>query len=318
MSRRKTNKPSAYAWVAYMITHQPEEMARVRKYGTPSDELIKIAEQPVAMTTSDGKFKLITFPESLNRRAGQKLLAETLVKVDLYLKTIPMQAFDLLTEIKTTLSVRRADTKSNILMVAEALLHRAATEFKHEVLFAFDSINTWVKSVYSKELGYLTIRKALELLVEKGFIKVNEWGKRGNRSKCTKIEFLPLTREYILTYTSELDDWLLYNDHGMIAVYRRESTTRQDVLESRFQHYADQVASDMMEESRWAQGARLFPTTDARMSVVARKSVASNDKDILNETYIDRLLGRMVLTLQEDGSDSRQTSSGIRGRARTG
>jgi len=203
MPRKKIDKPSAYAWVAYMVTHQPEEMARVRKYGTPSDELIKIAEQPVAMTTSDGKFKLVTFPFSLNTGKGQKLLNETLSQVDLYLKTIPIQAFDLFNEIKTTLRVRRADTKSNVLMVAEALLHRAASEFKHEVLFAFDSINTWISAVYKKELGYLTIRKVLEILVEQGFIKVNEWGKRGNRSKCTKIEFLPL-RESILTYTSNL------------------------------------------------------------------------------------------------------------------
>lgn len=303
MPRKKIDKPSAYAWVAYMVTHQPEEMARVRKYGTPSDELIKIAEQPVAMTTSSGKFKLIFFPESLNKRAGQELLFKTLQQVDSYIRTIPIQAFDLLNEIKTTLRVRRADTKSNVLMVAEALLHRAASEFKHEVLFAFDSINTWISAVYKKELGYLTIRKALEILVEQGFIKVNEWGKRGNRSKCTKIEFLPL-RESILTYTSNLDEWLLYNDHAMNAVYRRESTTRQDVLESRFQHYADQVAAEMMEQSRWAQGARLFPAADGKMAVVAPIGVAGTEKDMFNETYIDRLLGGLVPTLQAYGSDA--------------
>ena len=315
MPRKKVDKPSAYAWVAYMVTHQPEEMARVRKYGTPSDELIKIAEQPVAMTTSNGKFKLVSFPKTLNSRAGQELLFKTLAQVDLYIKTIPIQAFDLLNEIKTTLRVRRADTKSNVLMVAEALLHRAATEFKHEVLFAFDSINVWVKSVYGKELGYLTIRKALEILVEQGFIKVNEWGKRGNRSKCTKIEFLPL-RNTILTYTSNLDDWLLFNDHAMMAVYRRESTTRQDVLESRFQHYADQVAAEMMAESRWAQGARLFPAADGKMAVVTPTGVAGNEKDMLNETYIDRLLGGLVPTVQAYGSDSGPPFSGVSGQNR--
>ncbi len=315
MPRKKLDKPSAYAWVAYMITHQPEEMARVRKYGTPSDKLIKIAEQPVAMTTSNGKFKLVYFPESLNKRAGQDLLFKTLAQVDSYIQTIPVQAFQLLSEIKTTLRVRRADTKSNVLAVAEAILHRAASEFKHEVLFAFDSINTWINAVYKKELGYLTIRKSLEILVEQGFIKVNEWGKRGNRSKCTKIEFLPL-RDTILTYTSNLDDWLLFNDHAMMAVYRRESTTRQDVLESRFQHYADQVAAEMMEESRWAQGARLFPATDGKMAVVAPTGVAGNEKDMLNEAYIDRLLGGLVRTVQAYGSDSGPPSS--RQRRKTG
>lgn len=310
MPRRKVDKPSAYAWVAYMVTHQPEEMRRVRKYGTPSDELIKIAERPVAMTTSSGKFKLVSFPESLNKRAGQELLFKTLHQVDSYIQTIPIQAFDLLEHIKTTLSVRRADAKKNILMVAEALLHRAASEFKHEVLFAFDSINVWVKSVYDKELGYLTIRKALEILSEQGFIKVNEWGKRGNRNKCTKIEFLPL-RESILTYTSNLDDWLLYNDHAMMAVYRRESTTRQDVLESCFQFYADQVAAEMMAESRWAQGARLFPAADGKMAVVAPIGVAGNEKDMLNETYIDRLLGGLVPALQEACAHPGSLSSGV-------
>jgi hypothetical protein len=309
MMSRKLDKPSAYAWVAYMVTHQPKEMARVRKYGTPSDELIKIAEQPVAMTTSNGKFKMITFPLSLSRRAGQDALAKVLAEVDTYLKSIPIQAHSLFQDMKSSLKVRRADAKDNILMVAEAILHRASSEFKHEVLFAFDSINTWIKAKYNKELGYLTIRKALEVLVDQHFIKVNEWGKRGNRSKCTKIEFLP--REYILTYTSDLDEWLLYSDFAMTAVYRRESTTRQDVLESRFHHFADQVAAEMMENSRWAQGARLFPSTDDRMAVVEVTPVGVIIEEGLNETYIDRYLGRMVPALQETVPITGQTSAGI-------
>ena len=314
MGRKKLDKPSAYAWVAYMFTHQPKEVKRVLKYKTPSDEFIKLSEQPVLMTTSEGKTKLVTFPESLNTRKGQKALYDTIVKVDLYLKTIPTQAYGLLEHIKATLRVRRADTLRNIIMVAEAVLHRAACEFKHEVLFAFDSINVWVKSVYNKELGYLTIRKALEVLQESGFIKIREWGKRGNRSKCTKIEFLPDTRRHILTYTSKVDDWLLYNDHAMTAVYRRETTTRQDVLESRFHHYADQLAAEMMEESRWAQGARLFPATDDRMAVAEVTPIGVtqfNDEVITDETYIDRLLGGLVPTLQANGSSNRQASAGV-------
>lgn len=307
MPRKKSNKPMAYAWVAYMVTHQPEEMARVRRFGTPSDELIKLAEEPVGMTLSDGKYKMITFPKSLNTRAGQKQLHETLIKVDLYLKTIPTQAYDLLAEIKATVRVRRADTLSNIFMVAEAVLHRVACEFKHEVLFAFDSINTWVKSVYGKELGYLTIRKALEILVEAGFIKVNEWGKRGNRSKCTKIEMLPLPRNYILTYTSKVDDWLLFNDHAMTAVYRRESTTRQDVLESRFHHFADQ----MMEDSLYAQGARLFPAKDGIMAVADEDFIDAVEKELIN-VEIDRYLGTLVQPLQENLTDSGQIVRGVR------
>lgn len=305
---RKLDKPRAYAWVAYMFTHQPEEMKRVLKYKTPSDELIKLSEQPVGMTTSDGKFKMITFPESLNTRAGQNALYETIVKVDVYLKTIPTQAYDLLQTVKSDLRVRRADTLSNIHMVAEAVMHRAASEFKHEVLFAFDSINTWVKSVYSKELGYLTIRKALETLQDAGYLKVREWGKRGNRTKCTKIEIIPIPRNYILTYTSNVDDWLLYNDHAMQAVYRRESTTRQDVLESRFHHFADQMAAEMMAESRWAQGARLFPSADDRMAVAEVTPIGVEIEEGLYETHIDRYLGRMVPAMQETITSSGQIS----------
>lgn len=315
---RKLNKPRAYAWVAYMITHEPEEMARVRKHKTPSDRLITLAETPRIITNSSGKLQKITFPESLNARAGQKALTETLERVDQYLKTIPMQAYDLLSQIKTTLRVRRADTKSNILMVAEALLHRASSEFKHEVLFAFDSINTWIKAVYDKELGYLTLRKALELLQEQGFIRVNEWGKRGNRAKCTKVEFIPTPRKEILTYTSDLDDWLLFNDHGMMAVYRRESTTRQDVLEARFHHYADEMAAMLVEESRWAQGARLFPSDSGKIAVVEPVKAQVIEKELFNETYIDRLLGGLVPSLQEDESFAGQASSGIRERNRSG
>ncbi len=310
MPRRKLDKPMAYAWVAYMVTHQPEEMARVRKYGTPSDELIKLAEQPVGMTLSNGKYKMIHFPESLNSRRGQKALAEVLARVDLYLKTISMQMFDLLEEVNSKLSVRRADTKSNILMVAEAIFHRAASERKHEVLFAFDSINVWVKSVYAKELGYLTIRKALEVLQEQGFIKVNEWGKRGNRSKCTKIEALPLQREYILTYTSKVDAWLDFAAHGMINVYRRESTTRQDVLEAAFHHFAEQIAIE--ENAQGRRVARLFPVADDRMVAEDETVLDSIEKEIFaDETYIDRLLGGLVQPVQAHVASDREVSTGI-------
>ena len=317
MPRRKENKPMAYAWVAYMITHHPEEMARVRKYGTPSNELIKLSETPIGMTLSDGKYKMITFPKSLNTNAGQKMLHEALLKVDIYLKTIPTQAYDLLQQIKTTVRTRRADTLSNIFMVAEAVLHRVACEFKHEVLFAFDSINVWVKSVHGKELGYLTIRKALETLIEAGFIKVNEWGKRGNRSKCTKIEVLPLKREHILTYTSKVDDWVVLNAHAMMAVDRRESSTRQDVLESRFHHFADEVAAEMMEQSRFAQGARLFPAKDDIMSIADEDFIGAMEKEFL-DVNISRYLGSLVQPLQENLSDTRQTINRVSREIRAG
>jgi hypothetical protein len=309
MPRKKGNKPLAYAWVAYMMTHQPDEMKRVLKYGTPSNDLIKLSEQPVGMTLKDGKYKMIVFPVSLNTRAGQKLLFEAVTNVSKHLQTIPVQAYERFQEIKTTLSNRRKDTLSNYLMVAEAICHRAAFEFKHEILFAYDSILSWVKSAYDKDLGYLTVRRALEALQDAGFIKVREWGKRGNRSKCTKIELTCSPRKHILTYTSKVDAWLMDNDPAMFTVYARENTTRLDVLEQKFHHFADEVAQ---EESRFAEGYRLFSATDDRLIEAGTGSADLEIIGVLDELYIDRLLGGLVPTLQENGSDYRQSSSALR------
>jgi len=307
MPRKKSNKPLAYAWVAYMMTHQPEEMARVRKYGTPSETLIKLSEQPVGMTLTDGRFKLVTFPLSLNKAAGQKLLFEAVKNIHQYLRTIPVQAHAMLEQIKVEVTHRRKDTLSNIHMVAEAVLHRCATEFKHEVLFAFDSLIVWVKSVYGKDLGYLTIRRCLEFLEEAGFFKVREWGVRGNRSKCTKIEIRTSHRKYILTYTSKVDDWLMGTDHAMFAVYARENTTRLDVLEQRIHHFADEMALQV--ESRHAEGYRLFPVTD---DTLTETSVTEED-GVWTDEYIDRLLGGLVPALQENVSYCGEGIGGFEG-----
>lgn len=307
---KKVSKTLVYSWAAYMWTHQPEEMKLFLKHGTPSETLIKLAENPIAMTMSDGKFKAFAFPQSLNSSTGQKTLYNALVNVKKYVYTIPIQAFATLEDIKTNLSVRRSDAKANTIMVAEAILHRAATEFKHEVLFAFDSINVWINTKYGKELGYLTIRKALEVLVEQKFIKVNEWGKRGNRSKCTKIEFLP--KEYILTYTSTLDDWLLFSDHAMTAVYRRESTTRQDVLEARFQTYIDELQEESVVEQRVTEflssGRKLFKSP--RVTIVEQEETIVSEENI--DVEIDRFLGGLVSAVQEDGSYSGEVRSSVR------
>lgn len=316
MSRRKTDKPSAYAWVAYMITHQPEEMKRLRKYGTPSDELIKLSDQPVAMTMSDGKFKLVTFPESLNTNKGQRLLFDTLRSVDLHLKCIPIKMYELFQHVKTTVRHRRSDTQSNMHMVAEAIIHRAASEFKLEVLFAFDSINSWIKSVYGKELGYNTLRKAIEMLAEASILKVNEWGIRGNRSKATKIELIPVSRVSILTYTSDIDDWLMSRDMGMMAVYARESATRQNVLEKAIQHYADAILAEGKMTS-WLD--MVLDTGNLEgMFAVADDSIVEVEVTSIKETndYFDRLLGELVPALQEANTPARQVGAGIRGPSR--
>jgi len=290
----KVDKSKAYSWVAYMLTHQPEEMAKLLRYGTPSDRLIKIAEQPFIMTLSDGRRIPVFFPESLNKSSGQKLLYTTAKAVSQYIRTAPIQAFYLYEDIKKNFVVRRKDTRENYLQVAEAVCHRAASEYKHEVLFSFDSIIAWVKSVYGKELGYVTIRRALETLEAQNFLRVNEWGRRGIRNRATKIELITHPKEYILTYTSKIDSWLDSAVHGMMAVYRRESTTRQDVLEAQIHHYAEQVVN---EDSRYAEGRRLFASV-------------TTEKELEDETTnIDRLLGELVSTMQEAEPDSGRIST---------
>jgi hypothetical protein len=307
---RKLDKSHVYSWVAYMFTHQPDEIKRVLRHKTPSDSFIKLAEKRISLTLSDGKVKKLNFPESLNKASGQKLLYATVVRIDSYLKTIPIQAYDTLQDVIANVTHRRKDTQSNIHMVAEAILHRAASEFKHEILFAFDSINTWISAVYGKELGYLTIRKCLELLVEARIIKVNEWGKRGNRSKCTKIEFIPVEvpKEKILTYTSKVDAWLDSAAHAMGKVYARESTTRQNVLEEQIHHYADKLADEMSDGPAWPPIIGFFGRVDDTMVVADEVSVQSSEKVLHEQLYFDRRLGRMVPTLQKDETSYRSTS----------
>lgn len=305
---RKIDKHKAFAWVAYMFTHEPDEMKSVLKLGTPSDRLILLAETP-RLITVQGKLRKITFPESLNKAAGQKILYRIARQVAQFLQTIPLQAYSLLQHIKKNLKVRRADTLSNYLLVAEAVCHRAASEIKPEILFAFDSINTWMQAVHGKELGYHTIRKALEALQEAGFIKVSEWGVRGVRAKATRIEVLP-AKEYILTYTSNnVDEWLLSVDHGMMKVYRRESVVRQDVLEAQIHHYADRMAAELAEsqDSAYARGVRLFSSSDD-MILTEAQVVPIEKEEIWDDAYIDRLLGRLVPTLQENGTNNREGS----------
>ncbi len=308
---RKIDKHVAFAWVAYMFTHEPDEMKRVLKLGTPSDRLILLAQTP-RLITVQGKLRKITFPESLNKASGQKSLYKIAKHVAQYLQTIPLQAYSLLQHIKTNLKVRRADTLSNYLIVAEAVCHRAASEIKPEILFAFDSINTWIQAVYKKELGYHTIRKALQALQDAGFIKVNEWGIRGVRTKATRIELL-VPKDIILTYTSNLDDWYLSTDHGMMKVYQRESTTRQDVLEAQIHHYADRLAAEVAESknSHYARGIRLFSSSDD-MILTDAQVVPLEEQEIWDDAYIDRLLGRLVPTVQENGTCNRESSGRIR------
>lgn len=303
-------KAIAFAWAAYLITHASEEITQFRKFGTPSDELIALSNKKITLTLSSGTVETSCFPVSLNTRAGQSLLFNAVSQVNQYLKDLPRHALSVLNDIKVSIQARREDTRTNVQLVAEAILHRVASEFKPEVLFAFDSINAWIKAAYGKELGYLTIRKALETLEQQGYLVVREWGKRGVRTRCTKIYML--FKRKLTVSQAQVDDWLVSIDHALMAVYSRESVTRQDVMAQKFYHYVEQLVDSDPELSLYAQGARLFPARNDRLAVVgvARDVTSQEMKDNVH-VYTSRFLGRLVSPLQENGPDPRSALTGV-------
>lgn len=310
---RKYNKHNAYSWVAYMFTHQPEEMQRVLRYGTPSDELIRLSNKRIYVSTaSSTKKKILTFPVSLSTSRGQKALYEIATRFYLHVKCIPIKMYNLLQHVKDNIRHRRSDTQKNVLLVAEALTHRAASEYKTEVIFAFDSINTWIKAVYGKELGYHTIRKAIELLQDQGVLEVSEWGVKGNRHKATKI-LLKSREKSVLAYSPEIDSWLTAGDAGMMAVYARESTTRQNVLEKAIHHFSDMIMADQKVTS-WLD-MTIDMNNVAGMFDLSDASIVEVEVTTVEETndYFDRLLGELVPAVQEIDSTVRQVGSELRG-----
>jgi hypothetical protein len=313
---RKYNKHNAYSWVAYMFTHEPEEMKRVLRYGTPSDKLIELSNRRICVNiaSSDAE-KYLTFPVSLSTSRGQKALHEIVTRFYLHVKCIPIKMYNLFQHVKASVRHRRSDTQKNVLLVAEALMHRAATEHKMEVIFAFDSLNSWIKAVYGKELGYHTLRKALEFLQEQDILQVKEWGVRGNRHKATKI-LLRSSEKSVLEYSAEIDSWLMSGDLGMMAVYARESVTRQNVLEKAIHHFADMIISENQFTS-WADMYvditdldSVFSVSDDRLVEVEITTVKETND------YFNRLLGEVVPAVQKAHTPARQVGAGIRGPSR--
>jgi hypothetical protein len=305
---KKVNKPMAYTWVAYMITHAPEEMARVRKYGTPSDRLIYLASKRTFMTLKSGETRRVFFPVSLNTNRGQKLLFDILKRIDLHIKAMPIKAYELFQHVKKSVTHRRKDTLANLMMVAEAVIHRAASEYKTEVLFAFDSINSWIHAKYGKTLGYLTLRKAIEMLQEQGILRVNEWGQKNIRHKSTKIEILLLKAKTELNYSAEIDEWFLYNDHAMVAVYKRESVARKDVAAGLVHSEAANIRHKMMTEridKVLASGSWLGRSTTI-IKVERKEEIEVSDD------YFTRLLGELVQSVHENDSARREVVPRIR------
>jgi hypothetical protein len=254
------------------------------------------------MVVASGEKKKVFFPVSLNKSTGQKMIFKAAQDIDTYIKTIPVQAYELVHYVKENVTHRRKDTQANLHIVAEAIAHRAASEFKHEVLFAFDSINTWIKAVYQRELGYLTIRKCLELLESAGIVKVREWGVRGNRAKCTKIEIVPITSK-LTAAISQVDAWLDSAVHAMMAVYTRESTTRQDVLEGRFHHYAAELlAKELSDGPAWSElPTGHFPAKRDKLVQAEKVSAPMTLEEMLYAIQDDLRVGELVHSVQANG-----------------
>ncbi len=303
---RKIDNSQDFKVAARLLSTHLEDVNHFLKYGTPSNSLISYVLET-------------KFSKSLNTAAGQKRLYGMLKIIKQFIKELPIRSYLLHQDVKVNFQHRRADTRNNAIQVAESILHRISSEYKPEVLFAFDSINVWIKSVYKKELGYHTIHKTLELLEEQHFFNIVEWGKRGARGRCTKIKAI-FPEEKNLSFTSDIDDWLLSRDHAMMAVYARESTTRQDVLEARIHCYAEGWLEDQEKEmSLWDQGFRLFKTQDAIISSDAEKVSVENDlEELINDVDINRFLGRLVPTLQENGSSDRKSIRQLSGSVRSG
>lgn len=298
-----------------MWQRHPEEMKKLLKYGTPSDELIKLADKKFEYTVR-GKKKFRSFPDSLYKSSGQKLLFSTVLAFESFKKDIPVLAYVTYKEIAAQIRLRRADATANLHMVAEAIFYRAAVEFKSQVLFSFDSINAWISEKYNKTLGYQTIRKAIEFLESKFYLEVVEWGVRGNRRHCTKLS-LSFTKETCASFLMDSDEWIFQGYAAFKAVQAREISARQDVLEVHIQRYLARIEK---EESApvWESVPRLFPKADDRISVVTPTGVTSTEKDILNETYINRFLGGLVPSLQENVSCIGSFSSGVPKQPRSG
>lgn len=287
-------------------------MKKLLKYGTPSDELIRLADKKFEYTVR-GKKKFRSFPESLHKSSGQKLLFKAATAVDSFKKEIPVLAYVTYREIAAQVQLRRADATANLHMVAEAIFYRAAVEFKPEILFSFDSINAWIQSKYGKVLGYHTIRKAIELLQSKFYLQVVEWGVKGNRRRCTKMS-LNFTKATCASFLLDSDQWIFEGFAAFKSVESREITARQDVLEIHIQRYLAKL-EDGNATPVWSDVPRLFPKADDRIAVVSAASddvVVMEEDTLTDEDYFNRLLGGMVPTLQANGSYAGSSNPGIR------
>lgn len=312
---KDVKKSKAYAWAAYMWQRHPDEMKKLLKYGTPSDDLISLAEKKFEYTVR-GKTKFWSFPESLHKSAGQKLLFNAVKNVKLFIQSIPELAFASYQELVSQLKLRRADTTENILLVAEAVLYRAATEFKAEVLFSFDSINAWIKAKSGKTLGYVTIRKALELLESKFYLTVREWGTRGNRRKATKI-YVHLDPKLVTPeIAAACDEWITSHAYCMNDVYARESVARQDVLEANIHNYADSLLSEetsiLNDGPVWAPVRRLCGTSDDTIEQAETSSAPMTLEELLHEIQINRHLGELVQSVHSNDSSVGTSSDPVR------
>jgi hypothetical protein len=132
----KINKSHAFQWVTWLRSEHRREFDRPLRHGTPSDWLVEEAKFAKLLTNRhNGNVVWVTFPLSLSRRSGQRLLYDTARAVDGYVRSIPVLAWRTLAEVRVLASARRtAEARRNAELAAEAVLHRAAVEFTHSAL----------------------------------------------------------------------------------------------------------------------------------------------------------------------------------------
>ncbi|GAA3194048.1 hypothetical protein ACFO1B_03785 [Dactylosporangium siamense] len=248
MSRTTVDKSQGYRWVTWLRSHHRSEFARILRYGTPSDELVALAEFPVLLRSAhESEMEWVEFPLSLSRRSGQALLFETAKQVDSYMKSIPMFSWTTVSSCREISSTRRTwEMRRSAELVAEAILYRAAVEFVNTVLCAYSTIQTWISKAHGVELSLLGIGNALRWWseVEGSPFSVLEWGQRGGFGQPTRIRIrfgtevgatpsptpeapartsprrpTGTTRSFRASQ-EQADEWVLSYAHAMNAVYR--------------------------------------------------------------------------------------------------
>src|SRR5690242_8237081 len=126
--------------------HAPAEYCRLLRYGTPSDWLIHYDDRI-------GTYGGVRFPLGLSTSNGQKLLYETASEVERYFSDIALKAWLATQALPGLAAVRRtAQARRYAVLVAEAVLYRAAYEWTPSPLCAWWTIHEWIKLAHGVDI----------------------------------------------------------------------------------------------------------------------------------------------------------------------